>query len=130
MEDVIASKKHRDLSPEKLKDIVVKILDDNKAEDIVDINLTGKTSIADFMVICTGRSSRQVVALAENLSQAMGEYGYNPRVEGKESGDWVLVDAGDFIVHIFRPEVRDFYQLEKMWDVDFNAADHTLYISA
>lgn len=127
---VIASQKHRDLSPEKLKEIVVKILDDNKAEKIVDIDLSGKTSIADFMIICSGRSSRQVVSLANNLSETMSQYGYKPRIEGKETGDWVLVDAGDFVVHIFRPEVRDFYQLEKMWGVDFNATEHTLYISA
>ena len=130
MEDIIASKKKTTLTPEQLREKVVKILDDNKAEDIVDIDLAGKTSIADFMVICTGRSSRAVVALAENLAQDMAEYGYKPRVEGKETGDWVLVDAGDFIVHVFRPEVREFYQLEKMWAVDFNAPDHTLYISA
>ncbi len=113
-----------------MKEIVVKILDDNKAEKIVDIDLAGKTSIADFMVICSGRSSRQVSALADILSETVKDYDLQPKIEGKENGDWVVVDAGDFIVHIFRPEVRDFYQLEKMWGVDFNAADHTLYISA
>lgn len=113
-----------------MKEIVVKILDDNKAEKIVDIDLAGKTSIADFMVICTGRSSRQVAALADILSESVKDYGLKPRIEGKENGDWVVVDAGDFIVHLFRPEVREFYQLEKMWGVDFNADDHTLYISA
>ena len=110
--------------------MVVKILDDNKAEDFVTIDLAGKTSIADFMVVCTGRSSRQVVALADKVSEHMGQYDYKPKMEGKDTGDWVVVDAGDFVVHIFRPEVRDFYKLEKMWGADFNTADHTLFISA
>tara|TARA_B100000686_G_C16420588_1_gene776936 strand:- start:208 stop:456 length:249 start_codon:yes stop_codon:yes gene_type:complete len=82
------------------------------------------------MVICTGRSSRQVSALAGKISDALSEYDYNPRTEGRETGDWVVVDAGDIVIHIFRPEVREFYKLEKMWNADFDAADHTLYISA
>jgi len=113
-----------------LKDLVVKTLDNDKAEDIVDINLSGKTSIADHMVICTGRSSRQVIALAENLSETLNKNGYKSRLEGCDTGDWVILDAGDIIVHVFRPEVREFYKLEKMWGVDFNPSDHNLYLSA
>ncbi|MDF1726129.1 MAG: ribosome silencing factor [Sulfitobacter sp.] len=91
-------------------------LNDDKAEDIVQIDLRGKTEIGDYMVICSGRSTRQVAAISEKLAQRVKEdFGRTPRVEGKETGDWVLVDTGDVIVHVFRPEVREFYQLEKMW---------------
>jgi ribosome-associated protein len=91
-------------------------LDDDKAEEIVQIDLRGKTAIGDYMVVCTGRSSRQVSSIAEKLSQMVkDEYDRTPRVEGKDTGDWVLIDTGDVIVHVFRPEVREFYQLEKMW---------------
>ncbi|MFP7672215.1 ribosome silencing factor [Marivita sp. S0852] len=91
-------------------------LDDNKAEDIVQIDLRGKSSMGDHMVICSGRSTRQVSALAEKLMDMLKtERGILSKVEGKDTGDWVLIDTGDVIVHIFRPEVREFYQLEKMW---------------
>ncbi|SET40172.1 ribosome silencing factor [Oceanicella actignis] len=91
-------------------------LEDDKAEDIVTIDLRGKTQIADYMVIASGRSSRQVTAISEKLLERLKEtLGLSARVEGKEAGDWVLIDAGDVIVHVFRPEVREFYQLEKMW---------------
>ena len=91
-------------------------LNDDKAEDIVQIDLRGKTEIGDYMVICSGRSTRQVSAISEKLAQRVkDDFGRTPKVEGKETGDWVLVDTGDVIVHVFRPEVRDFYQLEKMW---------------
>ncbi len=91
-------------------------LDDDKAEDVVKIDLHGKSEIADAMVIASGRSSRQVQSIAEKLLDRLKvQLGLHARVEGKESGDWVLIDAGDVIVHIFRPEVREFYQLEKMW---------------
>ncbi len=91
-------------------------LDDDKAEDIITISLSGKSEMADHMVIATGRSSRQVGAIAEKLGDRLKqEFGLITRMEGKELGDWVLIDAGDVIVHVFRPEVRDFYQLEKMW---------------
>lgn len=109
---------------------MITTLDDNKAEDIVCIDLEGKTSIADFMVVCSGRSSRQVAGLADKLSQTLSEHGYKSRIEGKGSADWVLLDGGDFIVHLFRPEVREFYQIEKIWGADFNTTDHTLYLSA
>jgi ribosome-associated protein len=98
-----------------LADIVCRSLDDDKAEDVSVIDLTGKTSIADSMVIATGRSSRQVAALADHLIRRLKESGLRPAVEGKANADWVIVDAGSVIVHIFRPEVRAFYNLEKMW---------------
>jgi len=95
---------------------ILSSLDDDKAEDVVTIDLRGRSSVADFMVICSGRSSRQVAAIAEKLTDRLKtEFGRSSRVEGKEQGDWVLIDAGDVIVHVFRPEVREFYQLEKMW---------------
>ncbi|WP_347311515.1 ribosome silencing factor [Defluviimonas sp. SAOS-178_SWC] len=91
-------------------------LDDDKAEDVVTIDLRGRSSVADYMVVCSGRSSRQVGAIAEKLMERLKqEFGRTCRVEGKEQGDWVLIDASDVVVHVFRPEVREFYQLEKMW---------------
>ncbi len=105
-----------DATSEELLARILTSLDEDKAEDVVQIDLRGKTSIGDYMVICSGRSSRQVVALAEKLVERLKhEFGRSAKVEGKDSGDWVLVDTGDVIVHIFRPEVREFYQLEKMW---------------
>ena len=91
-------------------------LDDDKAEDIVQIDLRGRSDMADYMVICSGRSSRQVAAISEKLmDRVKQQFGRLSKVEGKETGDWVLIDTGDVIVHVFRPEVREFYQLEKMW---------------
>ncbi|WP_366111301.1 ribosome silencing factor [Aestuariivita sp.] len=91
-------------------------LSDDKAEEIVEIDLRGKSAIGDYMIICSGRSTRQVAAIAEKLvDRVKQEFGRIARVEGKDTGDWVLIDTGDVIVHIFRPEVRAFYQLEKMW---------------
>ncbi len=105
-----------DATSEDLLARILTSLSEDKAEDVVQIDLRGKTSIGDYMVICSGRSSRQVVALAEKLVERLKhEFGRSAKVEGKDSGDWVLVDTGDVIVHIFRPEVREFYQLEKMW---------------
>lgn len=95
---------------------VLSSLDEDKAEDVVQIDLRGKTAIGDHMVVCSGRSSRQVSAISEKLVERLkAEFGHMSRIEGKNTGDWVLVDTGDIIVHIFRPEVREFYQLEKMW---------------
>ncbi|TMM52751.1 ribosome silencing factor [Sulfitobacter sabulilitoris] len=95
---------------------ILKSLTDDKAEDIVQIDLRGKTAIGDYMVICSGRSTRQVSAISEKLAQTIkDEYGRTSKIEGKDTGDWVLIDTGDVIVHVFRPEVREFYQLEKMW---------------
>ena len=90
-------------------------LDDAKAEDVVAIDLRGKTSLADTMVVATGRSSTHVGAIADRLLRQCKSAGTSTRVEGLSNCDWVLVDAGDAIIHIFRPEVRQFYNLEKMW---------------
>jgi ribosome-associated protein len=93
-------------------------LDDDKAENIVTINLEGRSALCDAAVIASGRSSRHVGAMAEHLARRLKESGYGTRpVSGQSQGDWVLVDAGDVIVHIFRPEVRDYYDLEGMWSV-------------
>ncbi|MEZ5752535.1 MAG: ribosome silencing factor [Paracoccaceae bacterium] len=98
--------------------LVLQSVDDDKAEDIVQIDLRGRSSMADYMVICSGRSSRQVAAISEKLLARLKEgYRITARSEGKETGDWVLIDAGDVVVHVFRPEVREFYQLERMWQV-------------
>ena len=97
-------------------DLVLNTLQDNKAEDVVTIDLRGKSQMADHMVIATGRSTRQVGAISSKLADRIKlVMGISSRIEGKGAGDWVLVDAGDIIVHVFRPEVREFYQLEKMW---------------
>ena len=91
-------------------------LENDKAEDVVQIDLRGNSSIGDYMIIASGRSSRQVSAISEKLvDNIKQDFGRSSKVEGKGAGDWVLIDAGDIIVHVFRPEVRDFYQLEKMW---------------
>jgi len=99
-----------------LLEIVLSSLDDDKAQNIISIPLSGKSSIADYMVIASGRSSRQLIAIADHLQRRIKEAGITLLgSEGTNSGDWILIDAGDVIVHLFRPEVRDFYQLEKMW---------------
>jgi ribosome-associated protein len=98
--------------------LILTSLEAEKAEDIVQIDLRGKTSMADHMVVCSGRSTRQVTALSDKLAEILkAEIGRSCKIEGKGQGDWVLLDAGDVIVHVFRPEVREFYQLEKMWQV-------------
>ncbi|MCC7252857.1 ribosome silencing factor [Hyphomicrobium sp.] len=103
-------------SSEPLLKKVVHWLDEAKAEEIVSIDLKGKSSIGDFMVIATGRSDRHVGAIAEQLRKHLKDNGVGGvRVEGLETCDWVLIDAGDILVHVFRAEVRDFYNLEKMW---------------
>ncbi|MFC7702775.1 ribosome silencing factor [Plastorhodobacter daqingensis] len=105
-----------DVSGDELLRHILASLDDDKAEDVVTISLRGRSEMADHMVICSGRSSRQVAAIAEKLVDRLKQdLGRTSRIEGKETGDWVLIDTGDVIVHVFRPEVREFYQLEKMW---------------
>ena len=100
----------------QLRDLVQNCLEDSKAEEVVSIDLAGKTSFADYMVIANGRSTRQVGAMAEILKDRIKEAGFGiAQIEGKTNCDWVLVDAGDVIVHLFRPEVREFYNLEKIW---------------
>ena len=101
---------------EALHDIVMQSLDDDQALEVVSIPLAGKSSIADHMVIASGRSSRQVASMAQKLSERIKQdLGRPVRVEGLPVADWVLIDADDVIVHIFRPEVRTFYNLERMW---------------
>ena len=102
---------------------ILKSLDDDKAEDVVQIDLRGKSEMGDHMVIASGRSSRQVGSMAEKLTERLKHaFGIISKVEGKGTGDWVLIDTGDVIVHVFRPEVREFYQLEKMWSPEGDAA--------
>jgi ribosome-associated protein len=106
---------------------IVTWLDEAKAEDIVTIDLAGKSTIGDYMLIATGRSDRHVGSIADGLRKKLKDGGHgNARVEGLESCDWVLIDTGDIIVHVFRPEVRDFYKLEKMWAGD-RPADETAH---
>ena len=97
--------------PGSLHELVLKSLDDDQAQEIVSIPLEGKSSIADHMVIASGRSTRQVAAMAQKLAERIG----HTRIEGLPAADWVLIDAGDVVVHLFRPEVRSFYNLERMW---------------
>ncbi|MDZ4381283.1 MAG: ribosome silencing factor [Parvibaculum sp.] len=102
--------------------LVLESLDDDKAEDVVSIDLTGKTPIADHMVVASGRSQRHVGAMADHLVRRLKEAGFGTsHVEGMKQGDWVLIDGGDVVVHVFRPEVREFYRLEKMWSADIPA---------
>ena len=118
------AKPKRPAAVTKLLKLVQTSLDDDKAEDIVAIDLEGKASFADFMVVATGRSQRHVGAIAEHLVENLSKAGHaTPRVAGQKAGDWVLVDAGDIVVHLFRPEVRKHYNLEKMWSVTMPPAD-------
>jgi len=102
--------------PESLHALILQQLDDDQAQDVVSIPLEGKSSIADHMVIASGRSTRQVAAMANKLAEKVKQSGEpSPRIEGLPAADWVLIDAGDVVVHLFRPEVRSFYNLERMW---------------
>ena len=106
----------------KMIDIVLQSLEDAKAEETVAIDITGKSSLADHMVVTSGRSNRHVSAVADQVVKALRDNGFGkPRIEGLPHADWVLVDGGDVIVHIFRPEVREFYNIEKMWSAEFAA---------
>jgi ribosome-associated protein len=99
-----------------LHQLVMHSLDEDQAQDVVSIPLEGKSSIADYMVIASGRSTRQVAAIATHLAERLKKDGHgSPRIEGLPAADWVLIDAGDVVVHLFRPEVRSFYNLERMW---------------
>jgi len=102
-----------------LEDMILARLDDDKAQDVVFIDLKGKSAIADGLVVASGRSHRHVGAMADHLLRALKDEGYGrARVEGLPSCDWVLIDTGDVIIHLFRPEVRSFYNIEKIWSVD------------
>lgn len=98
----------------RLLKIVLDSLDDDKAQNVISIPLAGKSTLADYMVIASGGSSRQLTSMAEHLARRLSEAGNRP-LGSEGGGDWILIDAGDVIVHLFRPEVREFYQLEKMW---------------
>ena len=99
--------------------LILSRLDDMKAEETVTIDLRGKSTITDYMIVTTGRVNRHVGAIAENVAKGLKESGAPaPHMEGLANCDWVLIDSGDVIVHVFRPEVREFYNLEKMWDSD------------
>ncbi len=101
---------------ETLLALTLESLDDDQAQDVVSIPLEGKSSIADHMIVASGRSSRQVTAIAQKLAERIKHSGLaKPRIEGLPAADWVVVDAGDVVVHLFRPEVRGFYNLERMW---------------
>lgn len=100
---------------EQILDIITESLDDGKANDVVVMDLQGKTSIANYMVVASGTSQRHVAALAEQIQMKLKTSGFKATVEGEEKADWVLIDAFDVIVHIFKPEVREFYSIEKMW---------------
>ena len=102
-----------------VQDLILARLDDDKAQDVVFIDLKGKSPIADGLIVASGRSQRHVGAMADHLLRALKEAGYGKcRIEGMPSADWVLIDTGDVIVHLFRPEVRSFYNIEKIWSVD------------
>lgn len=108
---------------EALHSLVLRSLDDDKAVEVVSIPLQGKSNIADHMVIASGTSTRQVASMAQKLSERIKrDLGRNVRVEGLPTADWVLIDADDVIVHLFRPEVRSFYNLERMWAFEEGAA--------
>ena len=96
--------------------VVLASLEDSKAEDIVTIDIAGKSALGDYMVVVSGRSSRHVAAISDHLLTDLKDEGFgSARVEGLETGDWVLIDTGDIIVHVFRPEIREFYNIERMW---------------
>ena len=102
--------------PDSLHALVLTSLDDDQAQEVVSIPIEGKSTIADHMVLATGRSTRQVAAMAQKLAEKIKQGGFgNARLEGLPAADWVLIDAGDVVVHLFRPEVRSFYNLERMW---------------
>ena len=113
---IVMAETKLNLTSEELLAEILSSLDDDKAEDIVQIDLRGKSEMADYMIVASGRSTRQVVSIADKLVERLKQdHGVLSKVEGKDGGDWVLIDTGDAIVHVFRPEVREFYQLEKMW---------------
>ena len=102
-----------------LEELILTGLDDDKAQDVVFIDLKGKSPVADGLIVASGRSQRHVGAMADHLLRALKDAGHGKcRVEGMPSADWVLIDAGDVIVHLFRPEVRSFYNIEKIWSID------------
>ncbi len=117
------------LTPEQVKDLVRQSLDDDKGMDIVTIPLAGKSTIADYMIIATGASSRQVASMADHIEFKLKKAGIAIMgKEGMQQADWVLLDTAEVIVHIFRPEVRDFYALERMWTQP-SSTDEVVHVS-
>jgi len=115
---VVSGMSKSDLADE-LYALIMAQLDDDQAQEIVSIPLDGKSSVADHMVVASGRSSRQVAAMAQKLGEKVKQAGFGPvRIEGLPQADWVLIDCGDVVVHLFRPEVRSFYNLERMWSFE------------
>ena len=111
------------MAKDELHQLILKQLDDDQAQEVVSISLEGKSSIADYMVIASGRSTRQVASMAQKLAEEVKKAGYGPaKIEGLTQADWVLIDAGDVVVHLFRPEVRSFYNLERMWSFEGSEA--------
>ena len=130
----IANRTRRDPGREpvsaELVELIEKSLDDDKAENVVVIDLHGKSSFADYMVIASGRSSRQVGSMADHLTMKLKAAGVaDVGVEGAQVGDWVLIDGGDVVVHLFRPEIRSFYNLEKMWGIALPEPDRELALA-
>lgn len=114
-----------EFSAKDVLDTVISSLDDSKAEEIITIDITGKSALGDYMVVASGRSHRHVASICDQLLKALKGQGYGTvKVEGQQAADWVLIDAGDVIVHIFRPEVREFYGLEKMWQMPESSERH------
>ncbi len=129
------SKTSGSMSPKDMDIFIEKALDDDKAQDIVSIKIHDSSAITDYMIVATGTSNRHVHSLAENLKQKLTDAGVkNIRVEGLSQSDWVVLDIGDIIVHIFRPEVRSFYNIEKMWSIqgpfDSTPQNHGNHIQA
>lgn len=118
--------------PSVLKDLIVASLDNDKALDIEVIDLTGQSALADYMIVASGTSSRQVVAMSEKLEERLRDRGYRYfHTEGAAEGNWVVCDTGDIIVHLFRPEVRAFYNIEEMWRMTPSVKrDHTNFVTA
>jgi ribosome-associated protein len=113
----------RDLAAAAALKVVLHSLADSKAEDLISIDIAGKSALADHMVVASGRSQRHVAAIAEHLlTDIKAAGGKDIRVEGRRQADWVLIDVGDVVVHVFRPEVRAFYNIEKMWQADHPTA--------
>jgi ribosome-associated protein len=109
---------------DRLQAVIVSTLEDDKAEDIVTLDLAGKASFADRMIIATGLADRQIAAMASHLHEKLHEAGFRkPLTEGATGTDWVLIDAGDIIVHLFKPDARTLYGLEKMWSAELDEAD-------
>lgn len=117
--------------PSALKDLVVQSLDDDKALDIEVIDLTGQSALADYMIIASGTSSRQIIAIAEKLQERLKGRGHRHfRIEGAGEGNWIVCDAGDIIIHLFRPEVRAFYNIEEMWRMAPAAKRDSVFVTA